>query len=191
MALAQEKTITIEEQKSQKKTPLIGNTKERKRMIFTLLLTLAIVAVFVAFTPYFLEHYPIGSRAFKRFVRSFGSISERLYFLNLAIFPVFYLLKKNILPIKKILTTLAKYLRQWHVPLATLATGIVGVHGYFALLNNENLFKPVYITGYITTLALLFLAFSGIFKYKKRNGKSHLVLGITFTVLFLIHSAFA
>ena len=167
---------------------LITNVKERKRVIFTLLLTLVAVAVFIVLTPVITNNIPVDSRAFRGFFKNFGSLAQVGFFFTIAIFPIYYLLKKNILPIKPLLATVAKRVRQWHVPAAIVSTGLVGIHGYFAILKEGDLLKPSYISGYLATLLLLFLLFSGLFKFKKRNTKSHLTLGITFTVIFIIHT---
>lgn len=189
MPLAKQKVAnSIPVDPPKKKKHLIPNVNERRRIIITLLLTLVAVAAFIVFTPAILNKYPVDGRAFRGFFRKFGSLAQMGFFFTVAIFPIFYLLKKKILPIKQLLSTIAKWVRQWHVPAAIVSTGLVGIHGYFAILKTADLLKPSYISGYLATLILVFLLFSGLFKFKKRNTKSHLTLGITFTLIFFIHT---
>lgn len=189
MPVVQEKMANSIPAEQPKKTKhLITNIKERKRVLISLLLTLVGITAFVVLTPVITNNIPVDSRAFKGFYKNFGSLSQVGFFFTVAIFPIYFLLKKNILPIKHLLKTVAQWVRQWHVPVAIVSTGLVAIHGYFAILKGGDLLKPSYISGYLATLFLVFLLFSGLFKFKKRNTKSHLKLGISFTLIFVIHT---
>ncbi len=91
--------------------------------------------------------------------------------------------------VKKIFSFLAKIARQWHVPIAILATGIIIIHVSLALING---LKPTgaYISGITTFFILTILIFFGILRYQRKDKNWHLYLGILFVASFIIHTLF-
>ena len=177
----------------------ISNPKERKRVIITLGVVVILFLIGFLCISYFYEQWLTENiRAYKGTFKEMGSIARIGFFVTLSIYPIFLLLKwkpfkKMIIgnfELKTLLQFIGKLVRQWHVPLAILSTGIVLLHGYMAILKGFK-WNFTYFSGIITIFVLFFLMFMGLKRYKKKDKKWHFKIAIVFFVLFMLHATFA
>ncbi|WP_051317191.1 hypothetical protein [Ectobacillus panaciterrae] len=177
----------------------IKNPKERKRVMITLNIVATLLLIGFSFISYFYEQWLTENiRAYKGNFREIGSIARIGFFVTLSIYPIFLLLKWK--PLKKIalgkfelktlLQFIGKLVRQWHVPIAILSTGIVLLHGYMAILKGVE-WNFTYLSGIITIFVLFLLLFMGLKRYKKKDKKWHFKIAIVFFILFMLHATFA
>jgi hypothetical protein len=129
------------------------------------------------------------TRAFGRIYREFGSYARLAFFFVLAHYVLMLILRKNLVKdfAKQILIKLTRITRQWHTPIAVIALALVVLHVVGAFLygfrwNFSN------VSGVLALLALLPVPISGLFRYRKLDRKWHWISGISFAVLFFIHS---
>lgn len=185
-----------EHNKKGKKTAVISNPAERKRVKAAIYIAILLVIVSAVLVPkIILQYMPLHTDDFISFHQYVGSVSRIGFFFAVAIYPIFLLLKYKKINkwrynAKKILGFLAKIVRQWHVPVAVLSMGVVLVHAYLAILNGFR-FDGGYISGTLALVVLGVLAISGVFRYKKMDKKWHLILGLLFVTLFIIHTMFS
>lgn len=177
----------------------ISNPKERKRVMITLGVVAVLFLIGFLFISYFSEQWlteNIG--AYKGTFKEMGSIARIGFFVTLSIYPIFLLLRWK--PVKKIvlgkfelktlLQFIGKLVRQWHVPLAILSTGIVLLHGYMAILKGIK-WNFTYFSGILTIFVLFFLMFMGLKRYKKKDKKWHFRIALVFLILFMLHATFS
>jgi hypothetical protein len=174
----------------QTKQARIQNERERKRVILAIGVTLIFTVWGIWYT---LHSFPLSfhTRSFKRFFLDFGSYARIAFFFVLAHYVLKFVLQKRYLDrwaqAKQGVIFLSRMARQWHVPVAIAAMGIVLIHALGAILYGFTL-DFHYITGLVSLLTLFPLAISGILRYKKKDRKWHWVLGLSFGILFMIHS---
>ena len=177
----------------------ISNPKERKRVIITLGVVVILVLIGFLCISYFYEQWLTENiRAYKETFKEMGSIARIGFFVTLSIYPIFLLLKwkpfkKMIIgnfELKTLVQFIGKLVRQWHVPLAIVSTGIVLLHGYMAILKGIK-WNFTYFSGIITIFVLFFLMFMGLKRYKKKDKKWHFKIAIVFLILFMLHATFA
>jgi hypothetical protein len=174
----------------QTKQARIQNEQERKRIFWTIGITL-IFSLWGIW--YALHSFPLSfhTQSFKHFFKEFGSYARIAFFFVFAHYVLKLVLQKRYLDrwaqIKQGVIFLSRMARQWHVPVAIAAMGIVLIHAIGAILYGFTL-DFHYVTGLVSLLILFPLAISGILRYKKMDRKWHWVLGLSFGILFLIHS---
>jgi hypothetical protein len=172
---------------------IIPNAKERKWVITALIVSLAMVVVTIWMIPKFLlPSHPLHTRGFSRLQRNFGSIARIGFFFTVAIYPAFLLIRYRLVPsvIKKWWQRLVAVVRQLHVPIALMTAGVVTIHAYLGLLNGFRI-NGVYLTGMMAYVWLIVLAIFGFLRYQKRDKQWHLVLGLLFVVMFMVHAMMA
>lgn len=98
--------------------------------------------------------------------------------------------KKGNFELKPLIQFLAKYVRQWHVPIALISTALIILHGYMALIKGFQA-NFTYFSGIITMAVLACLLVMGVKRYKRTDKKWHLKFAISFLVLFMIHATFS
>jgi hypothetical protein len=174
----------------QAKTSRIQNHPEKRRILGAIAIALIILVWGIW---YFLHAFPSAyhTREFKRTFMEFGSYARIVIFFVLAHVVLKTILQKRYVDrwtqVKQGVVFLARIARQWHVPAAIAAIGLVLLHVLGALLAGFRL-DFHYISGLLAFLVLILQAISGIFRYRRLDRKWHLGLGITFAVLFLLHS---
>ncbi|PGM50895.1 hypothetical protein CN946_20700 [Bacillus sp. AFS053548] len=177
----------------------ISNPNERKRIVLTLIIGGALFLLGVLYiSMHYHEWQTTNMHDYKDSFKEIGSIARIGFFIALSIFPVFYLIKlkytKDIafgqIKLKTILQFIGKIVRQWHVPIALISTGIVILHGYLAILKGFEL-NFTYFSGLISIIILFILMFMGLKRYKKKDNKWHLKMAMCFLILFMIHATFA
>jgi hypothetical protein len=174
----------------QQRSVLISNTTERKRVTLALFIAFAfIIGSFIVIQGWMLKQIPLHTRSYISFYENFGAIARIGFFFSVAIYPVYLLLKYKRLPLKSFFIFLAKIARQWHVPVGVISIGVVIVHASLALLDGFH-WDAAYISGVLSLCVLGILAFTGLMRYKKLDKKWHLILGILFVTLFMIHTMF-
>ncbi|MEH7248153.1 hypothetical protein V7114_15365 [Neobacillus niacini] len=133
----------------------------------------------------------LHSRQFEHTFKGLGSNARMALFFVLAYYVLLRVIKLPILKghgkVKKWLSTLLRFARKWHTPVAIIAiafiilhTVAVFMHGFKFDLNN--------ISGMLSLLVLLPVPISGLFRYHRKDRKWHLRSGVAFAILFLIHS---
>ncbi|PFG06049.1 hypothetical protein [Bacillus sp. es.034] len=176
----------------------IPNPKERKNVIFYLVLSSCLIAAGILLIFTYREFLMgMNEESYKEFLKQFGSAARIIYFVVLSIFPIFLLMKwkglKGVkwkdIEIKRLVQFVGKLLRKWHVPLALLATAGVVLHGILAIIRDFQ-WDFTNITGILSSVALFFLISMGFKRFKRKDRAWHLKLAITFTVFFMIHASF-
>jgi MFS family permease len=200
MGLANQEIQELDQRSEEKKkSPIIKNPKERKRVKIAIYSAILLVIAGFILTPTVILHYiPLHTDNFVVFHQYVGSVSRVGFLFAVAIYPIFLLLKNKKISkleykkiyVKKLLGFLAKITRQWHVPVAILAMGFVIIHAYLAILNGFK-WDGGYISGILALVVLGILAVSGIFRYRKLDKKWHLILGLLFVTLFIVHTLFS
>ena len=89
--------------------------------------------------------------------------------------------------VKKWLSTLLRFARKWHTPAAIIAIAFIIVHTVAVFMHGFK-FDFNNISGLVSLLVLLPVPLSGLFRYRRMDRKWHLRSGVTFAILFLIHS---
>lgn len=177
----------------------IKNSKERKRVMITFSIVATLFVIGFLFISCFYKQWLIKDiRAYKENFREMGSIARIGFFAALSIYPVFLLLKWKPLKrialgtfeLKTLLQFIGKLVRQWHVPIAILSTGIVLLHSYMAILKGFE-WNFTYLSGIISIFVLFLLMFMGLKRYKKQDKKWHFRIAIVFLILFMLHATFA
>jgi len=176
----------------------IPNPKDRKIIFVSFIITICLFLIALSLIS--LNHQQLMMQEYKHykeFLKQIGSISRIIYFVVLAIYPVFLLLKWKRLKtiewgkfqLKSSIQFLGKIVRKWHVPLAIAATGVALLHGYLAIIRG---FKWDFtnISGILAMIILVFLFFMGLKRFKRKDNKWHFKLAIAFLVLFMIHASF-
>jgi hypothetical protein len=173
----------------QQRQPLIRNKTERILVILFLIFTIA----YVGYEFWYIPHQYSGmysSKYFNHFFREFGSKARLILFVVIAHYVLKIALQKQVFKgdaLKQRIILLSRFIRRFHVPLSILAFGLILIHAVGAILNGLK-FDFNYLTGLLALIVLLPIPISGIMRYKKLDRKWHLRLGVTFAVLFLIHS---
>lgn len=170
----------------------IPQPAERKRVKISLFAFFATLFIGFALLPTVL-HYTRGyeTEAFEDVEGKLGSIARIAFFGAISIYPVFLLIRKwKQIPakIKTYLLFIGKWIRIWHVPIALLGAGIVILHISFVILGGWE-WNAQYLLGAITAMCLLPLILLGFGRYKNRKSKWHLIIGITFVILFMLHAS--
>ncbi|WP_393959370.1 hypothetical protein [Priestia megaterium] len=118
------------------------NKSERKKVIFIFALSSLLVVAEVIYIPFYTHSLPLDSKIYEGNFKELGSISRIGFFAALSIYPIFLLLKwkplshikKGNFELKPLIQLLAKYVRQWYVPVALTSTALIILHGYMALI---------------------------------------------------------
>ncbi|MCE9754312.1 hypothetical protein [Bacillus cereus] len=177
----------------------IKNPKERKRVMITFSIVVILFVVSFLFISYFYKQWIIEDiLVYKKSFKKIGSIARIGFFATVSIYPIFLLLKwkplKQIVfssfELKTLLQLIGKLVREWHVPIAILSTGIVLLHSYMAILK-EFKWNFTYFSGIISIFVLFLLIFMGLKRYKKKDKKWHFKLAIVFLILFMLHATFS
>ena len=176
----------------------IPNPKERRIIIISLTITICLFFIGLLLISFNYQQLMMQEyKHYKSIFKQFGSFSEYVYFVVLAIYPVFLLVKSKRLKtikwgnfqLKSFLQFLGKLVRKWHVPLAIASTGAVFLHGYLAIIRG---FKWDFtnISGIFALILLIFLLFMGLKRFKRQDKGWHFKLAIGFLILFMIHASF-
>lgn len=185
--------VPFPKRSSKEKTILhsyIKNKKEAKWVGISIVLAAVLIAAGFIYIPSVLIHQiPPETRHFRILGKNFGSLARLGFFFAIVLYPVFLLLKSKNVPAvaKKLFRFSAKYIRQWHVPIAMVASGLVTIHVYFALLAGIK-WNGQYLSGMIAYLILGTLIYYGFQRYLKRDQNRHLILGFLFVLLFTLHT---
>jgi len=179
-------------------TRYILNPIERKRIRITLGIVASLCFAAVVFISYFYKLWLIQNmHMYKGVFKQLGSIGRIGFFVTLSIYPIFLVVKWKSLKkisfggfeLQGLVRFIWKLVRQWHVPIAILATGISFLHGYMAILKGVK-WNFTYFSGVLTILVLLLLMFMGLKRYKKNDQRWHFKLAICFLILFMLHATF-
>jgi hypothetical protein len=177
------------------KNPWVKNNKERRRILFAVMIAslILLVGLFFYIPHVVLIETPLHTKAFKHFIKRHGSLARLGFFFAIAHFLLHLCIKKFSLMknelLKKIILPVSRIVRGWHVPVAIFAIGIIIIHAATALLNGWE-WSFAYVTGMLSILLILPLTMSGILRYKQLDRKKHLYVGVGFTAMFLLHSIF-
>jgi hypothetical protein len=176
----------------------IPNPRERKSILLYLAGSIILAGAGILLISVYRDFLMgMDEESYEEFLEQFGSAARIVYFAVLSIFPVFLLLKwKGLkrmkwgsIEFKCIIQYTWKLLRKWHVPLALLASAGVVLHGTLALARDFH-WDFTNTTGILSSIILFFLMILGFKRFKRRDKSWHLILAITFTVLFMIHASF-
>ncbi|MDN4592799.1 hypothetical protein [Polycladomyces subterraneus] len=159
-------------------------------MITASVISVATVLFAVWLIPAFvLPSHPLHTLSFDGLQRNFGSVARIGFFFTVSIYPVFLLIRYRLIPsgLRPWWQRLSIMVRQWHVPIALLAAGVVTIHAYLALLNGFRI-NGVYLTGVLVYVWFIVLGLFGFLRYRGRDKQWHLILGLLFVVLFMVHA---
>ncbi|MFC4409645.1 hypothetical protein ACFOZY_04245 [Chungangia koreensis] len=133
----------------------------------------------------------LHSEQFEDTMKDFGSIARIALFFVLTYYVLLRLMKlrflKGQINLKKWLSTLLRFSRRWHTPIAILAIALIILHTVAVFLHGFE-FDFDNINGLLALFVLLPVPISGLFRYQRMDKKWHLRSGIAFAILFLIHS---
>ncbi|MFL0266721.1 hypothetical protein [Candidatus Clostridium radicumherbarum] len=167
---------------------LIANKIERKRVIYTLILLIIVIAalLFMIFS-----NIDIVTAINYRKLRSFrgltGQIAAWGFGFSISMLVIRRIAKRiNSKDIKMKLLSLARFTREWHVPISIIAFSVILLHAYI-ILSNGFILELRYISGLAALIVLGAQIISGIFRYKRKGIKFHMIMGISFIVLMVIH----
>lgn len=168
----------------QVKKPLIANSKERVKVVVSLFI-LAVAAAIIIFL--MTSNNIVNLRGIRKYAKDAGTVAEIGFFFAIAMFVIRRIIKKvDLKDLKPIAVKVAKLTRDWHVPIAITAFSVIIVHGYI-MLSRGSIYNFTSISGIAALSVLAILMISGIFRYKRKGVKFHMVLGISFIVLMFIH----
>ena len=133
----------------------------------------------------------LHSRQFEHTFKGFGSNARLALFFVLAYYVLLRVIRLGMLKdqgkVKKWLSTFLRFARRWHTPVAIIAIAFIILHTVAVFMHGFK-FDFNNISGLLSLLILLPVPISGLFRYKRMDRKWHLRSGITFAILFLIHS---
>lgn len=169
-------------------THIITNSKERKRVFYSfIILALAIAAIlFLIFSGS--AQSSLGNfRTLRKFRGLTGQLAAYGFTFSIAMYVIRkvikHITKKDL---KKRLLSLARIVREWHVPVSIIAFSIVILHVYI-VLSRGFFFDLRYVSGLTALVILAIQMLSGIFRYKRKAVRLHLYLGILFILLMIVH----
>ncbi|MFX3625356.1 MAG: hypothetical protein ACE3JP_15335 [Ectobacillus sp.] len=180
-----------------KQNRIISNPKERKRIQFTLLLTLVLSSLCVFVIDFIsINVVPLDSEGYEEIIELVGSAARIGFFAALVIYPIFLLLKWDRIKrwkwrqweAKAFLRIVAVQIRQWHVPIAIVSIALVLLHGYISLLQGVE-FNFRYISGLLAAAVMLVIPITGLKRYKRQDKKWHFKIAVVFFVLFMLHAS--
>lgn len=120
----------------------------------------------------------------RRYVHITGSLAGKLSFLVVLLLPAIELQRRRM----TLFAGVTRFLRKWHIPLAILVLGCTIAHIYLAVSSNVTLnFRN--ITGVFALLIMIGVYGSGLFIHKVNWRKVHLVTGVTYIGVLLLHMA--
>ncbi|WP_160725604.1 hypothetical protein [Bacillus sp. USDA818B3_A] len=133
----------------------------------------------------------LHSRQFEHTFKGFGSNARIALFFVLAYYVLLRVIRLPMLKgqakVKKWLSTLLRFARRWHTPVAIIGIAFIILHTVAVFMHGFK-FDFNNISGLLSLLVLLPVPISGLFRYQRMDRKWHLRSGVTFAVLFLIHS---
>lgn len=133
----------------------------------------------------------LHSRQFEHTFKSFGSNARIALFFVLAYYVFLRIIKLRALKghsrVKKWLSTLLRFARRWHTPVAILAIAFIILHTVAVFIYGFK-FDFSNISGLLSLIVLLPVPISGLFRYQMMDRKWHLRSGVAFAILFLLHS---
>lgn len=133
----------------------------------------------------------LHSRQFERTFKGFGSNARIALFFVLAYYVLLRVIKFHMLKgqnkVKKWLSTLLRFARKWHTPVAIIAIAFIILHAVAVFMHGFK-FDFNNLSGLLSLLVLLPVPISGLLRYKRMDRKWHLRSGVAFAILFLLHS---
>jgi len=133
----------------------------------------------------------LHSRQFEHTFKDFGSIARIALFFVLAYYVLLRVMRLRMLKgqveVKKWLAILLRFARKWHTPAAIIAIAFIIVHTVAVFMHGFK-FDFNNISGLLSLLVLLPVPISGLFRYQRMDRKWHLRSGVSFAILFIIHS---
>lgn len=177
----------------------IRNPQERKLVRWAIGTSLVILVIVIAFISGEILYVAMSGtsptiiRHLTHYYASFGSLARLGFFFAVSLYPIFFVLKRvSLFPswLKQGVQFIAKLVRKWHVPVSLLAMAMVGIHAYMALVRGFEL-KGSYISGIAALILLGVLAYYGLLRYRKMDRNWHLILGLLFVALFIVHTMFS
>ncbi|MBU8915190.1 hypothetical protein BGM25_03920 [Bacillus sp. FJAT-29953] len=133
----------------------------------------------------------LHSKQFEHTFKDFGSNARIALFFVLAYYVLLRVIKLDYLKgqakVKKWLSTLLRFARRWHTPVAILAIAFIILHTVAVFMHGFK-FDFNNISGLLSLIVLLPVPISGLFRYQRMDRKWHLRSGVAFAILFLIHS---
>ncbi|MBP1934916.1 hypothetical protein [Ammoniphilus resinae] len=175
------------------------NSNQKKSLIPVMerkwvILAIGIAIALVIWQYLGLLHTPLSTLHSKRFehtFKNFGSNARIAIFFALAYYVLLRIIRlhvlKDLVNIKKWLSTLLRFARKWHTPIAIIAIAFIILHTIAVFMYGFE-FDFNNISGLLALLVLLPVPISGLFRYQRLDRKWHLRSGIVFAILFLIHS---
>ncbi|WP_338452930.1 hypothetical protein R4Z09_14315 [Niallia oryzisoli] len=133
----------------------------------------------------------LHSRQFEHTFKGFGSNARIALFFVLAYYVLLRVIKLRALKgqskVKKWLSTLLRFARRWHTPVAILAIAFIILHTVAVFMYGFK-FDFSNISGLLSLIVLLPVPISGLFRYQRMDRKWHLRSGVALAIVFLIHS---
>ncbi|MBS4212760.1 hypothetical protein [Neobacillus rhizophilus] len=133
----------------------------------------------------------LHSKQFEHTFKDFGSNARIALFFVLAYYVLLRVIKLDYLKgqanVKKRLSTVLRFARRWHTPVAILAIAFIILHTVAVFMHGFK-FDFNNISGLLSLIVLLPVPISGLFRYQRMDRKWHLRSGVAFAILFLIHS---
>lgn len=133
----------------------------------------------------------LHSKQFEHTFKDFGSNARIALFFVIAYYVLLRVIKLRALKgqgkVKKWLSTLLRFARRWHTPVAILSISFIILHTVAVFMHGFK-FDFNNISGLLSLIVLLPVPISGLFRYQRMDRKWHLRSGVAFAILFLIHS---
>lgn len=167
---------------------LIANKIERKRVTYALILLIIVIAVllFMIFSNIDIVT-TVNYRKLRGFRGLTGQIAAWGFGFSISMLVIRRIAKKiKSKDIKMMLLSIARFARDWHVPISIAAFSVILLHAYI-ILSNGFILELRYISGLAALLVLGVQLLSGILRYKRKGIKFHMIMGISFIVLMVIH----
>lgn len=176
------------DRKEQVKKPLIPNSKERRRVSLSLVILVisASIIIFLIASNIFSPNL-INFRTLRNLRGITGEVAAYGFGFSIAMYVIRRAIKViDFKAFKPKIVAIARFTREWHAPISIIAFSIIMLHAYI-MLSGGFIFSLTYVSGFSALLVLAVQMISGIFRYKRKGVKLHMVLGISFIVLMLIH----
>lgn len=167
---------------------LITNDIERKRVIYSLiLLTTIITAILIMIVSNFGKVGLVSYRILRGFRDMAGQIAAWGFGFSISMLVIRRIARKiKSKDLKMKLLAIARFTREWHVPISIAAFSIILLHAYI-ILSKGFILQLRYVSGLAALIVLGVQLVSGIFRYKRKGIKFHMVMSISFIALMAIH----
>jgi len=123
-----------------------------------------------------------------KYVKVYGSVAGKLSVFALLLLPFLLLQRRRLTVRYALLGSITRFLRKWHIPAAILVLGCTIAHMYLAVANGFVInFRNV--TGILALVIMAGVYGSGLVIPKANWRKLHIVSGVAFAGVLLLHMA--